>query len=77
MSSNEQRRRYAVCIDNSGYPESLEVRKIYQVLSDARADRHGLARVVDDTGEDYLYPRTFFVTVALPKEVARLFPSVE
>jgi hypothetical protein len=45
---------YVVCLDNSGYPASLEVRKIYRRISDARAEADGLMRVIDESGEDYL-----------------------
>ncbi len=62
-----QPRRYLLCIKNEGYPASLEVRKIYNALPDAEAGKHGLIRVIDESGEDYLYPREFFIPIALPK----------
>lgn len=49
-------RRFAVCLDNTGYPASLELHKIYRVLPDAQAARDGYLRIVDESGEDYLYP---------------------
>jgi uncharacterized protein YnzC (UPF0291/DUF896 family) len=52
-----QRRRYVLCIKNDGYPASLEVRKIYNPLPDPEANKHRLIRVIDESGEDYLYPR--------------------
>jgi hypothetical protein len=54
-----------VCVDNEGYPASLERRKIYVALPDAAAEKHGLIRVVDESGEDYLYPKAFFRPLAL------------
>lgn len=54
--------RFAVCIDNSGYPASLELGKLYQVLPDPDARVHGQMRVIDESGEDYLYPSSFFLT---------------
>src|SRR5574341_500402 len=59
-----------LCGRNTGYPASLELRKIYEALPDADAEAHGLLRVIDESGEDYLYPRTLFVALKLPQEVA-------
>lgn len=50
----------AICLDNAGHPVSLERGKTYQVLPDLDADQHGQVRVVDESGEDYLYPRHYF-----------------
>ncbi len=61
--------RLAICIRNDDYPASLEVRKIYQVLPDAKGAEHGLIRVIDESGEDYLYPEDYFVVVELPPSV--------
>jgi hypothetical protein len=66
-----QAKQLVVCIDNDGYPASLEKRKIYVVLRDAVAEKHGLLRIVDESGEDYLYPRAFFRSIALPQAVRR------
>ena len=60
-----------VCINNEDYPASLERRKIYLSLRDAAAEKHGLVRVVDESGEDYLYPKTLFRSIALPQAVRR------
>jgi len=59
-------RQFAVCIRNEGHEESLELRKIYEVLADALGERHGMIRVVDEEGEDYLYPREWFLPIELP-----------
>lgn len=60
------RKQYVVCIKNDGNPESLELRKLYRTLADADAAKHGYIRVVDETGEDYLYPSQCFLAVTLP-----------
>jgi hypothetical protein len=60
---------YVLCIDNGGYPESLEARKIYAVLPDQKAASHEYIRVIDETGEDYLYPLKYFVPLNLSPEV--------
>lgn len=59
-----------MCIRNKG-AEDLEPRKVYRVLPDARAAKDGLIRVVDESGEDYLYPAEYFVPVELPQEAER------
>lgn len=73
---NKRRPRFAVCIDNAGYPASLEPRKLYQVLPDAAARAHGQMRIVDESGEDYLYPASHFLTgIRLPWKQVREKPS--
>ena len=59
----------AVCINNSGYPASLELHKIYRVVSDEEAMRQGDLRIVDESGDDYLYPAAWFVPLGLPPRV--------
>ena len=59
--------RFVVCIRNTGYAASLDVRKIYRILPARSAERHGMLRVVDESGEDYLYPAKFFMAVDLPQ----------
>ena len=49
--------RFVLCIDNGEYPASLQRRKLYEVRADADAEAHGQLRIIDDSGEDYLYPR--------------------
>ena len=58
--------RFVVCVKNKGYAASLELRKLYQVVSDTSASQLGQIRVIDESGEDYLYPEEFFVPVQLP-----------
>jgi len=65
------RSRYVLCVKNRGYAASLARRKIYRRLNDARAARHGLIRVVDESGQDYLYPTGYFVSIAGPKPARR------
>lgn len=61
--------RFVVCIENTGYPASLELHKIYRIVADADAARDGDVRIVDESGEDYLYPAEWFVAVELPRRV--------
>ena len=60
---------YVVCIENTGYPVSLELHKIYRTLPDENALTDGDLRIVDESGEDYLYPATAFVGISLPERV--------
>ena len=62
--------QYAVCVRNEEC-EDLEIRKIYQLLPDATAAREGYVRVIDESGEDYLYPESYFVPVRLPQKAQR------
>ena len=66
----QHKRQLAICIRNKG-AENLEIRKVYRVLPDARAAKDGLIRVIDESGEDYLYPADYFVPVELPREAER------
>ena len=63
--------RFAVCVNNADYPASLELHKIYRVLPDADAASDGDLRVVDESGEDYLYPSEYFVLIELPQAVKK------
>ena len=60
-----------ICLKNEGYGASLETRKIYVAIPDASASKHGLVRVLDESGDDYLYPSEFFASVELPTAVRR------
>jgi hypothetical protein len=64
-------KEFVVCVRNEGYEAALELRKIYQVVPDESAAQHKLLRVVDESGEDYLYPRTFFLAIELPKAIEK------
>jgi hypothetical protein len=63
-----------LCIRNDG-ADDLEPRKVYQILSDRSAAREGYARVIDESGEDYLYPAEYFVPVKLPVAISRQLES--
>jgi hypothetical protein len=64
-------KRLVICLENSGYEVSLERRKIYVAVPDARAERLGRIRVIDESGEDYLYPEKNFVAADLPQSIRR------
>jgi hypothetical protein len=64
-------RRLVICLDNAGYEVSLERRKIYVSIPDARAAKLGQLRVIDESGEDYLYPQKSFIPAELPQAVRR------
>jgi hypothetical protein len=66
-----QAKQLVVCVENDGYAVSLEKRKIYVALRDVSAEKYGLLRIIDESGEDYLYPKTFFRSIALPEGVRR------
>ena len=61
--------KYVICIDNSEFPASLEIRKIYESIPDKDASELGQLRVIDESGQDYLYPESNFVDANLPKEI--------
>lgn len=76
MATDELVSRFLICIKNDGYAASLELRKVYQLMPDAEAtDRH-FVRVIDESGEDYLYPEDFFVPIQLPQAAERVFAPV-
>ena len=62
---------YAICVCNTGYEVSLELRKVYEVVPDPDAGKHGLIRIIDESGEDYLHPASFFVPLELPASAAK------
>jgi hypothetical protein len=63
--------QFVICIVNKGYAASLELRKIYQLVPDKAASTLHQIRVIDESGEDYLYPEDYFVPVQLPQAVER------
>ncbi len=65
--------RFVVCLSNAGYDASLEVRKLYRVLADAKSEKLGLLRVIDESGEDYLYPKKLFAAIDLSPALRRRF----
>ena len=62
--------RYVMCINNKAYPACLTLHKVYRVIADARGEKVGDVRIVDESGEDYLFPEEFFVTVIVPEVAA-------
>jgi len=64
-------KQFVVCLKNDGYDVSLERRKIYQALPDPEAAKHRQIRVIDESGEDYLYPQNFFAPIELPQPIRR------
>lgn len=66
-----ERQQFVVCIENTGYEASLERRKIYLAVPDAEGSGHGLLRVIDESGEDYLYPKELFRPIELPQALGR------
>jgi len=67
----EKEAGFAVCVNNADYPAALELHKIYRVLPDEDAEVDGDIRVVDESGEDYLYPAEWFVPIELPQAVEK------
>lgn len=63
--------RFLVCIKNEGYPASLELRKLYERVPDKSAEVQAMVRIIDESGEDYLYPAANFVPVALSQKLKR------
>lgn len=68
--------RLLVCVDNAGYGVSLEKRKIYIALPDPVVAQHGQVRVIDESGEDYLYPKSCFLPISLPQSVRKAVVAV-
>ena len=71
MMTKTRTRQFVVCIYNDGYAASIEKRKIYVALRDSKAEKHDLLRIIDESGEDYLYPKPLFCSIALPLAVKR------
>jgi hypothetical protein len=71
MSSS--RGRFVLCVCNDDYPASLELRKVYRVLPDRSAAKEKMLRIIDESGEDYLYPADFFVPISVPIKVQSTF----
>jgi hypothetical protein len=77
MTHGESDQRFLLCVKNEGYPASLELRKVYRELPDPVAGSRGFVRVVDESGEDYLYPAEWFVTVELPQAAVSAFAETK
>jgi hypothetical protein len=72
---SERSSNFVLCIQNEGYPAALELRKIYQTLMDSAAAARGFLRVIDESGDDYLYPARFFVPIQVPQEAESVFSA--
>jgi hypothetical protein len=68
---SRSRKQLVVCVKNEGYAASIEKRKLYVMLRDTAAEKRGLLRIADESGEDYLYPKLFFRSIALPQSVRK------
>lgn len=68
-NSQPSRPKFVVCINNGAYPASLELHKIYRVVPDEDAAADGDLRIIDESGEDYLYPRSYFAPIRVPAAV--------
>jgi hypothetical protein len=73
MARSKTRGPYLLCVKNADYPASFEVRKVYRSLPDPAAAARGFVRVIDESGEDYLYLSRYFVVVKLPQAAASAF----
>jgi len=76
LPTHRRGRHYVLCVKNKGYPASLERGKLYRVLLDHNAETHLMRRIVDESGEDYLYPRDYFVELPLPAAAKRALSSI-
>jgi hypothetical protein len=65
-------KHFVICINNGEYAGTLELRKVYEVLEDSSAAARDYARIIDESGEDYLYPQAWFVPVAVPESIEEL-----
>lgn len=67
MEMSNESESFVICINNDGFPASLEVRKVYRVLPDPTAAAHHCLRILDESGEDYIYPEDLFIPIELPQ----------
>ena len=70
---SETRRQFFLCIRNDGYAASLQLRTVYAAISDPGAESHGMLRIVDESGEDYLFPVSLFVPIEVPAAAVKVF----
>lgn len=74
--SQEASIQFVVCLSNKGYQASLEVGKLYRMLPDEEAAKHGLVRVIDESGQDYAFEAGRFYALAVPREVEQALRTV-
>ncbi|HEV7798940.1 MAG TPA: hypothetical protein VGO73_12320 [Pyrinomonadaceae bacterium] len=72
MANQNKATRVVICINNGGYVDDLKVRTVYQSLPDESATKSNYLRIVDETGEDYLYPAELFAPIELPRELEKV-----
>ena len=73
MARTNHHPHYVLCVSNRGFRASLIVRKVYRTIADPKAEARNLVRVIDETGDGYLYPERLFVAIELPREAGRAF----
>ena len=73
MNKPNHDNQFVVCISNRGYKASLVVRRIYRMVPDSKAEARGLVRVIDESGEDYLFPEKLFAPIELSETVGNIF----
>ena len=73
MAKRKKVPEYLLCVKNDNYPASLEVRKVYRAIPDESASARHFVRIIDESGEDYLFPDTYFVPIELPQAAASVF----
>jgi hypothetical protein len=73
MTRRNHRAQQVLCVSNRGFRASLIVRKVYRTLADPKAEAHGLIRVIDESGEGYVYPERLFVAIEVPREASKAF----
>jgi hypothetical protein len=73
MARNKENVQFVICVSNDGYPASLELCKVYRLVADPLAATRHFVRVVDESGEDYLYPEEFFVPIEVPQAAQKVF----
>jgi hypothetical protein len=77
LTHRDGSQHFLLCVQNRSYRTSLEIRKVYRALPDPDGKRHGLVRVIDESGEDYLYPRRYFVDIDVPKPAHKYFSRAQ
>jgi len=77
MNKPGQKLRFAICINTGGYQDDLKMRTVYRVLPDESAAKSSYLRIIDETGEDYLYPADYFILIDIPREAEELLLAVQ
>jgi hypothetical protein len=71
------RAKFVICVNNEGHEASLEIRKVYERLPDPKGERHGYVRIIDESGDDYLFPGNYFIALELPKDIEAAIEAAE